>query len=176
MISNIFVSIDENSTNINLKSRILESKKKFVSKHGDFMSLYKIFVEAEKAKENKKLDDFCRKHFLKMKTIAKMFDEYRKIRFGSADIMKSNRNTRQQFELSSKEIKNRIMQSINHGYKNNQGTKTKDGNYKIKYVHSDVKIGQDSFVNLLQSKPKNICYHEYSVITEVGKIGMIGII
>ncbi len=171
LFSAIFVSAgDADKENLKLKAKIDESKRKYASRDGDFISLYKIFSEAEKV-DKKGLNNWCRENYIKYKTIEHALHDYHKLK---SNIMKVGTMYKLPNESDkTQSVKHRVLLSIQKGFIANTGKLVGNDTYKIAFSKETVKIGQESLVNYSKKKPKEIFYGEHSIIMGTEKLNMI---
>lgn len=150
-----------------INDKYIEAKKKLFHKYGDHLTILKIFTlytEYLTKGNDKSLDDWCYKHFLKKSILDKSNKNYKKIKnhirmvMSSIDLNKIFSTETQ--NLQNLKLEYRIMVCIAFGFRLN-----------ITNLNSTkFKINRDSFMNFIDgSKLKgNIVYNELS--SNVGKM------
>lgn len=152
-----------------MTKKYMNAKKSLTNKNnGDHITLLSIFNKYKKMKNEKKLDDWLYKNFLKESVLVKANKYYQKIKQNSMDKLKNYISTNIEWkELEKYKLPTRIVTSFFSGYFLNV----------ISLKKQDLKISKDSFLilNIDQStlKTKKILYNEKITIDNNTNISIV---
>lgn len=155
-----------NKENIQLYEKYNKAKKSLGDKHGDHISLLKIFVKYLKLKENDdELNEWLHDNFLKKNILDKTLSALRRTR---GQVIKSlhideNKIDSEEYEnINSVDMNKRILEVIKNGYEligNVIHQNAKDNKYHNRIVN-DVNVSNDSWI----INKKSIMYNELIII------------
>lgn len=165
-----------------LEKRLNDSRKKFVNKHGDHLSLLKLydaFIEYnDKHKNTEKMNDWLYKYFIKLNTMLKIKAGYKLLKgrmYGafSNKIDVSALGITFYEDVNKMDIDHRILFSLMMGLRFNTASKTGDMNiYRTQHSNDkNIKISKMSFI--IDKLPKNVFYNELFVMMGKSELNIV---
>lgn len=157
--SDIIEDTPENKQRLNsLKDKFNTARKKHFNKHGDHLSLLKVFEKYQTQKDKKKQNDWAYESFIRLTIMEKVEKYYKKLYNNSKRILSGMKNYDNQ-ELLKLSDNEKILLSLYNGFRLNTAF-NRDRTYTTLNNVQDCMIGKDSFILLNDKKPSKIFYYE----------------
>lgn len=172
-----------------LRAKFNNSRNKSLSKYGDHMSLLKMFDEFDDKRrkypnDDQKINKWAYENFLKISTLRKAVNHYKKIRYQidkiniSSISELSDENIKNYLEISSLNLEDRILCCLIIGFRLNTAIQTNNKEYYKTQYSKDlkIKISRMSFLNLKKTQSKNIFYNELFISLGKADLNIVSII
>ena len=159
-----------------LNKKFLKAQKKFKHKTGDHISLLNIYSKFKK-KNEKNLDEWCYKHFLKKQTLQKIRKYARKVNRNVFNYLRNiNVNDFIDFnpKINNLKVEYRIIYCLLIGFKYQTAVLTKK-DYKTNYT-DNIELDKISFLKLNKNKPKEIIYNKLFISENNKKFNISSVI